>query len=1174
MHIKEIEFTNFKSFVKKIKVPFFDDFTTISGPNGSGKSNILDGILFVLGLSSSRTLRADKLTDLIYNGGKSKSKKTNFAQVTIRFDNTDGEMPIDADEISISRKIRETDSGYYSYFYFNDKAVSLSEIHNQLSKTKITPESYNIVMQGDVTRIITMSRKERRKIIDEIAGVAEFDSKMEKAVNELDIVKEHIERVDIIIEEVKNQLDKLKIERDYALKYQSLKNEKVKYEGFVILAKLKSAKQEFTEIDFEILTKEEKIKTLSDEVASIKETLSKRELDLKNLNSKIFAMGEDEQIQIRKDIVEIKGNISQSNDSIKIIESNLNDITKEIRSNLKEIDSAKNKISELILKINNENVRKEELNSELNNEKSKYKIVKSKIAAFDSKFAEDKSNLSSCKSKMENVKAEKNELIREEDRLIDSLRRKSAEMRDIEIEIEDSKQKISATDSDTKSAKYEIESLNKKIDVLLSDIDDLTRNQSQIKEIVDELDEILKKHQRDYAVMEARIRASEDVRYAKSVDIVLSAKKNYLLPGIYGTIAELGNVEPNHSKALEIAAGGRTQAIVVETDEDAERAIGYLKQKRGGRATFLPLNKMESARNLNRDILNKTGVVGYAIDLVTYDSKFESAFWFVFRDTLVLDLIGNARKLMGRARMVTLDGELIERSGAMTGGSKDKRGLSFKSSKDDLLKIAEKITEYDSRRNTAINKLDRVEGHISEINREIHEHEKEISIKEMQLEEISGRGERLTALIDSKTQELLSVKEAQKEFRVEMDSIAIKKEEISKLIILLEQEIEEMEKKLKNAFNSELKNQMEFVENEIRRIEKRIGDTDLTLNALNLDLEYAKKEINKKQERIEFLNEKKSDNKERILNLNEYIEEKNQELRVKQEREKDLEIELIELQKSRTVLQNEYDVARKKFDMKNTRFESENYKILALKETKVSLEEQIKDLNIEIEKRGVVDCQEVPDYDRIRARIASIERAMEKLEPVNMRAIDEYDEVQERESDLSERRNTLFNEREQILVRMEQYEKLKKDSFMDAYDGLNESFKQIFHTLSDGTGELLLDDLEDPFSGGLTLIAQPKDKTLQRLEAMSGGEKSLIALSFIFAIQEYRPAPFYAFDEVDMFLDGVNAQKVAQHIKNSSKNAQFIVVSLRKPMIEAANRTIGVAMQESNITSITGIKLR
>lgn len=246
----------------------------------------------------------------------------------------------------------------------------------------------------------------------------------------------------------------------------------------------------------------------------------------------------------------------------------------------------------------------------------------------------------------------------------------------------------------------------------------------------------------------------------------------------------------------------------------------------------------------------------------------------------------------------------------------------------------------------------------------------------------------------------------------------------------------------------------------------------------------------------------------------------------------------------------------------------------ALESTRDALTEQISELITELERRGVEETDDVPGYEAVRTRISSIERAMEKMEPVNMRAIEEYDNVKSRLSELEQRRDILFNEREEILIRINQYEKFKKEAFMDSYNGINEHFKNIFNELSDGRGELVLDNYEDPFSGGLTLKAQPKDKTLQRLEAMSGGEKSLTALAFVFAIQQYRPAPFYAFDEIDMFLDGSNAERVAQRIKKSGTYAQFIVVSLRKPMIEAASRTIGVAMQDNNITSITGVKLR
>jgi chromosome segregation protein len=1174
VHIKELEFINFKSFGKKVKIPFFDGFTTISGPNGSGKSNIIDGILFVLGLSSSRTLRAEKLTDLIYNGEG--SKKPDFAQVTIRFDNTDREMPFDADEISITRKIRETDSGYYSYFYFNGKAVSLGDVHNYLAKARVTPEGYNVVMQGDVTRIINMTPGERRKIIDEIAGVAEFDSKRDRALSELEIVRERVERVDIIIEEVGQQLEKLKTERDQALKYQSLKEEKMKFEGFVLLAKLKDAKVELTSVADDILAKEEVLAKLEVDLEAKRVAVDKLEQELEEMTLNIQRMGEDEQIQIKKDIEGIRGEVSRCMDTIEISEKEMEDVESRRRKAFVDIDDIKGKLEELDSKISEETMRKESILAEMSERKTERMLLQSKIADVDAKFAQTRDELSKLKSRLEEVKNEKNELMRQEDRLLDSQRRKSVEARDIESEIADAKSKAESSGSDTKSVEYDIDKLNEKIDALTKDMDDLEFTRSQLKVIVKEFEDELRKHENDYARIEVRVRAAEDhSRYSKAVDMVMNEKKHHGLPGIYGTIAELGSVDQKYSNALGIAAGGRMQAVVVENDEDASRAISFLKQRRGGRATFLPLNKMEGRRPY-KDLSDREGVIGYAIDLIDFDNKFEAAFWYVFRDTLIVDTLTNARRLMGGLRMVTLEGEVIEKSGAMVGGSQQqKSGLSFAASeKDKLVKIAEKITELDSKRSNAIKKLDQVEGHVAQINREIHEHDKEISKKQMQLEEISGRGERLEQLIEAKSQELAEIEDARKQLREEMDSTLTKKQEQEELVVSLEKDIEVLEDKLEGSEVPELNRQAEQLDEEIRRLDGRVRDIESTLNALNLDRDYASNKIEENRELIKSMDEKKSTHKQRVSELKNKIAELEELLKEKQQREMELADELKELQQERTRLHDEHLALKKEFDKFKARFDEGNRQMMALNATKEALDEQVNDLTEEIQRRGIEETEEVPNYETVRTRIASIERAMERLEPVNMRAIDEYDEVESRLDELVSRRDTLSSEREQILERIKQYEQLKKDTFMETYNGINEPFKEIFHELSDGIGELVLDNYEDPFAGGLTLKAQPKEKTLQRLEAMSGGEKSLTALSFVFAIQQYRPAPFYAFDEIDMFLDGANAGRVAQRVKKAVKNAQFIVVSLRKPMIEAAERTIGVAMQENNITSITGVKLR
>ncbi len=1168
MHIKEIELQNFKSFGKKVKIPFFDDFTTISGPNGSGKSNIIDGILFCLGLSNSRVMRAEKLTDLIFNAD---SGRKNFAQVTVRFNNLDREMPVDSDEIVITRKLRQTESGYYSYYYFNDTPVGLGDIHNYLSKAKITPEGYNVVMQGDVTRIIEMTVTERRKIIDEIAGVAEFEEKKGQALNELEIVRERIERVDIILGEVDEQLAKLQQERDQALKYQSLRDEKRKYEGYVLLAKLKDARNELDKLEGELKDKETRKEELAKQVDERRKELTDIEKQLTELNESIIQKGEGEQIELKKEIETIKGEISRCKSTIELADNEINDIESQRRKAFLEIDASQVKVGEFAGKLNEETERKETLSAEVGGKNTQLLMVRSKIAEVDAEFSGTRDKLNESKSALETLKNEKNELMREEDRHLDAVRRNSSEARDKELEIEDARSKIASSDFDTGSAETQVQELKAKKQELVRDIADLEKNRVQIKNVITDLENTLRNFQQEYAKSEARIKAAAEINYSGPVEVILRAKKNRELPGIYGTIAELGKVDKKYSVALEIAAGARMQSIVVDTDEDASRAINYLKEKRLGRVTFLPINKMESMQKLPKT--EEAGLIDYAINLVDYDNKFASVFWYVFRDTLVADDLTTARKLMGGRRLVTLEGELIEKAGAMTGGT-IKSKMSFASGEEDnLKKFAEQISEYEGRRKSAIMKFDKVDEHISQIRSESMGIDNEITKQQMQMDEIKNRGTRLTEIIETRTRELKDIEAARGEIKKKMDGIEEDKRAKDSLINTLLDEIEKIEKLLKGSQVPELSSKASKIDEEITRLEGRLRDTEAVINAITLDIKYTQAKIDETKERLAELDNKKAGHRNKINSMHEQERTLESELNLKNIREKELGGELVELQNQRTVVQKEHSSIKGRLeDVERLRNEMER-NMVALYSTRDALTEQIISLDNEIAERGLNRDEEVPSSESIASRIGALMRAMEKLEPVNMRAIDEYNEVEDRQKDLKSKRDTLFHEREELMIRINKYEEMKKEAFMNSFNGINNQFRLVFAELSDGTGELILENPDNPFMGGLTIKAQPSEKTLQRLEAMSGGEKSLTALSLLFAIQQYRPAPFYAFDEIDMFLDGVNAEKVAKRIQKAASNAQFIVVSLRKPMIEAAKRTIGVSMQESNISSVTGIQL-
>jgi len=1169
LYIKEIELQNFKSFKNRTKIPFSNDFTTISGPNGSGKSNIIDAILFVLGLSTSRMMRAEKLTDLIYNAnGK---KNPDFAEVTVRFDNTDREMPLDRDEITVTRKVQRTDDGgYYSYYYLNGRACNLGDIHTYLSKARISPEGYNIVMQGDVTYIIEMSPVERRKLIDEIAGVAEFDAKKAQALSELETVRERIERVDIVLSEVGIRLKQLQGEREQALKYKALMDEKRRYEAFTLLAKLKSVEDELKKTIKKLDRRNLKKDGLAKKLTEIRGRISAVEEKLRVLNEEITLKGEDEQIEVKREIEEIKGEIAKHQHAIEFFKTEIDSIEEERRKALIEIDKTKEKIESLTAKIGDEEVRKGGILAEIKEKESQLKVIQDKAAKVDAKFADVRSRLATLKEQLEEKKSERGELLRTKDRLLDGIRRKSSEEGDIKREIERAREQIAETEVMMKRVHKELKDLEAERNRVSSSVDELEAKKSALKSELDKAEQELWQLQQKYAKMEARVKASEELGgYSRAVSTIQNAKKQRELSGIYGVIAELGKVDEKYAVALEVAAGNRMQCVVVDTDEDAACAIEFLKDKKAGRATFLPLNKMRS-KPLPK-LTRKDGVIDYAINLVDYDAKFEPAFQYVFGDTIVVENLDVARKLMP-GRMVTLEGELIERSGAMTGGSLTRR-LAFSTAEKELKKLAEQVTVCEAKRRQCLDKMDAIESQISATLRGTLDIDTEIAGKKRRLVEGEELIDESNETIKTKEEELKSLMIERKKLGEEMDDLEEKCASMDSQIAEMNTEIVKLEKLLKDSEIPGLMKEADDIETEIRRLENRIRDIDAEIGTINVEKDFSTSKIDELKKRTKELEEKKKQFIGKISTCEREIAALEEKLENKRQREKTLEAELVDLRGTRDKLLDEMariEVEKGEVQKQLERVEAQ---MEMLEASKNELQAQFDEINKEVEETGVAKAEEVPPHDVVMERIASLKMQMEALEPVNMRAIAEYEEVETRQRDLQGKRDVLFKERNDIIERIERYETMKKDAFMESFCAINAHFKEIFAQLSDGEGELVLENWDDPFAGGLTIKARPSGKVVRRMGALSGGEKSLTALAFLFAIQRYRPAPFYALDEIDMFLDGANTERVANMIKNASKDTQFIVVSLRESMVKMANRTIGVTMQEGNISSITGVVL-
>ncbi len=1162
MYIKQLEVDNFKSFANKVEIPMLKGFTTISGPNGSGKSNIIDSILFALGLSTSRTLRAEKLFHLI-----STYNKRNEAFVKVTFGETeDGDF-------SVARRIRKSSQGFNSIYYLDDKIATLSDVHAKLEKYNITPNSYNVMMQGDVMSITNCTVGERRKIIDEIAGVADFDRRIEQAMGELETVEKRVVNSTLILNEVNVNLEKLNEEREVALKYQKLKDEKSGLESQINTVKFFDLRRNLEKAHENILefTKKKKEEELKSK--DIDERLKLIREKYEEISNTIKEKGETHQLELKQKAEEIKGSIARKNSSIVFADKQIQDNLKTIENTKNGIETQQGKIKESELKISmtQENIKGIEANIE-EQKAILHKILEdmSGLNEIAEKHIEKRNNL---RKELEAEQDKETKLIQKQAPLEADLSTKKKQIEEARaklVELEEFK----ANFSETKSSKeLMIEQLGAELEdfktILKNTLDEYDKTKNEITDMDYDLQAARKKIYQ----LEAIKNANEEANLGRAVDTVVNAN----IRGVHAPLMKLGQVDEEFSTAMEIAVGGRMAHIVVDDEHVASTCIELLKSSNAGRATFVPLNKIvKCPKSLN--LPKEKGVIDFAINLIDFEDEYLNAFYYAVGDTLVVEDRSVANKLIGKYRMVTLSGDLFEKSGSITGGAVRKTGLKFAQNSDsEIDTFRARLKEMESKYSALVSKRSSLEAKMEDIRGRYSASTTEFNKAKLELTNLETSFSNTQKNIDEK-QEFLKITEPEvSKIEKELDKIEEQHIDISEKMTNLQTEIAEVEKLMNDADLKDLKEKTSGVEAEIKRYEKNLADANNEIEGLH--------------QRIDFINttiKTHNDTIERTLGVNKELELDKakfaEEIKGLEADFEVLDVQIKEITEKLGELLNQRDAINKDLvdletqkNLKLSDIEKIGEQIESFKARRRELEPMLEETKNILTEAGVNISELTPvemSIDEITSRIQRLQKRMDELGAVNMRALEDYDKVLERQQALQSQIETLTNERAQIMERMKGYEDLKKETFLKTYNVINENFKDIFHRLSDGEGTLLLENEENPFAGGLDIEAQPRDKKKQRLAGMSGGEKALTALSFVFAIQKYMPAPFYAFDEVDASLDGINVEKLAHIVQSQAETTQFIVVSHRKPMIESANRTIGVTQKEKGISKVTGVKLR
>ena len=1164
MYIKKLEVDNFKSFANKVDIPLLKGFTTITGPNGSGKSTIIDSILFALGLSSSRTLRAEKLEHFI-----STHTKRNEAIVKVTF----GEVGDDNMDFSVTRKIKKSSQGYNSIYYLNDKVTTLTEIHSMLEKYNVTPNSYNVMMQGDVTSITNCSQVERRKIIDEIAGVADFDRRIEQATKELETVEERVERSSLILQEVESQLEQLKEEREVALKYQKLKDEKTNLESKITTVRFFDFKKNLEQAHTNILEFTKKKKEEEANQKDLEEKLNLVKVEYQNISEKVKENGEAQQLELKKKLEEIKGNIDRKQSAINYADKQIQDGLKTIENKKNGIENQvrKNEDDRLKIKLKKDEILKVQEN--LSGQKDKLKSILEEMTGLNKTADEHIKKRAELRKQIEDLTDSENSLIKEKLPL-------ESELSNLQKELGKSQEKIKECEEFNLTFKDErdriatqVEELNKEMEDLKSAQHSCMQNLDTVKTEIIDNDFNIQAAVRKVANLEAQRQAAEDSNFGRAVETVINAG----LKGVHAPLAKLGSVDKEYSVALEVAIGGRMAHIVVDDDHTGAVAIELLKSSNAGRATFIPLNKISQAPK-KLTLPKDSGVIDYAINLIDFDDIYLDAFYYAVGDTLVVEDLACARKLMGKYRLVTLAGELIEKSGSMTGGSVKKTGLKFAQNEDEeLSKVKGLLEKFEKERQNLITKRRDIEDRLDKIRSEYSSSMTEFNKAKLELSNLDTRAKANDSQIEENNNKITQYTSRINEITKILDKAEEKHFKISEELAKLNDDIKKVDALINDDVLKDLEEKTKDVEGEIKRLEAIIAGLENEITGIEQQINFGE-EVVIKTSKEEISN---------ILSANETLEKDKlryaQEIKELEIRYKDLEEEISKINEKLDALLKERDEINQRMvdietkkHLKTSDIEKISEQIESFKARRRELEPQFESAKEELQNAGIEISKLEPvemTIDEINSKISRLDRKMEDLGLVNMRALNDYDTKLARQTELKSQIETLSQERVQILDRMQGYEQLKKETFLTTYNDINTNFKDIFHKLSDGEGTLILENEEDPLSGGLTIEAQPRDKRKQRLEGLSGGEKSLTAIAFVLAIQRHMPAPFYAFDEVDMHLDGINIEKLSEMIKTQAKNTQFIVVSLRKPMFESSDRMIGVTQKDKGVTQVTGIPI-
>lgn len=1178
MILKALEMQGFKSFPDKTVLEFNKGITAVVGPNGSGKSNISDAVRWVLGEQSTKTLRGSKMEDVIFSGTDVRKAK-GFAEVTLRLDNTDRSLNKDSDEVSVTRRYyRSGDSEYL----VNGESARLRDVNELFMDTGLGRDGYSIVGQGKIADMVSPKASERRDMLEEAAGISHFRYRRGDAIKRLAQAEENLVRLRDILSELESRVGPLKAQSEKAQKFIVLAGERKNLEIGIWLNTIDKTGEKMRDQEHKIEIAEASHKEAQDELSKIGEMIDKAADGTRDINIKLeeirnSASGFEEKLSdIDSQIKVAENSILHNNETIERINRD-KAAENETEQN---IDAAVSAAQECIQKAEEQIADATRQMDELSKQEETYRLSSSEFsdraAALSGEISALSVRLADCRVTAETANSSIEE-IRSRISAIDESMGTRKDDYDALL-----KRKADA-EASLKEIQDEIVSVKNAIDGYTLRFENRGKKADSVKLAIDE-------KQRELHKGQDRVRLLEDLEknmegYFGAVKAVMKESGRGALRGIYGPVSQLITVKDKYSAAIETALGAAVQNIVVDNETDAKRAMGFLKEHRAGRATFLPITAIKGRVLSEQGLDDQYGFVSIASDLVSYDNKYSEIIrWLLGRTAVAEDIdsaIAIAKKYSYRFRIVTLDGQIINAGGSMTGGSRVQnagilsRGNEIERLKGSLASMQKELdgmlSDYKLLSEDASAAKAELEGAEGDL----------LRAKE---ENIRREGELKLA-----SDKLASVSSGVKELLEEKETLEKRIESVSSGAEAARSQIDELKETLENK-----EKELESITGDSKTLQKNREEVASKAAEIRLRIVSLQKDVEANTDEITRLKNRKTGHLDRLSELDgeiREIEEKNDELRALTERlsadEKalkanhgDAQNQINELISQRDELEKQANDLRLHERAKSEERERLSGDIARLEERKIAMRNEYDNLTsklydeYQLTRREAAALEiEIDDYSLAAKRLAELKSQIRALGSVNVSAIEEYKEVSERYEFLSGQISDVETSRAELNKMIDDLTGKMAEQFREQFNRINSCFGQTFIELfGGGKAELRLEDERDVLGSDIEIKVQPPGKNVQNINLLSGGEKGLSAIALLFAILKVTPAPFCIFDEVEAALDDVNVSRYAQYVRRMTKNTQFILITHRRGTMEEADVLYGVTMQEKGVSKLLELK--